>query len=85
MSVAQAWPVAEHPPQLRPRVLLSPHLDPKRLATSKARCALWGGVLTDGEGDDGRPLLIISRWALTRQFNDLSAVEVFLDHVGAPA
>lgn len=30
------------------------------------------------EGDDGRPLLIISRWALTRSFNNISEARAWL-------
>ena len=58
-------------------------LDPKQLSTAKARVALWGGVLHAMEGDDGQPLLIVSRWSLTRAFADLAAVEAFLADVGA--
>lgn len=59
-------------------------VDHKRLATARARCALWGGTLTVTEGDDGRPLFVISRWALCRQCVDLDEVDAFLRDVGAP-
>jgi hypothetical protein len=55
----------------------------KRLATAKAYTALWGGTLTAVEGDDGRLQFIVTRWSLTRAFDDLAAVEGFLVRVGA--
>jgi hypothetical protein len=58
-------------------------LDAKRLANATARTALWGGVLTVIDGDDGRPLLIVSRWALTKALSTLDEVDAFLDKVGA--
>lgn len=58
-------------------------LDSKRLANAKARTALWGGTLTAIDGDDGRPLLIVSRWALCKSFTNLDAVDEFLQKVGA--
>lgn len=57
--------------------------DEKRLATAQARCALWGGVLTPIESDTGRPEFIVSRWSLTRSFDDLADVETLLDLVEA--
>ena len=53
----------------------------KRVATAQARAALAGVVLHDIEGDDGRPLYIASRWALTRSFSEIEDVERWLDHV----
>lgn len=55
----------------------------KRLATAQARAALAGFTLTPIEADNGSPMFVISRWALTRSFGDLSEVEAFLDRVGA--
>jgi hypothetical protein len=60
--------------------LLAPQ-DAKRLATAKATAALWGGVLTAIDGDDGRPLYVVSRWSLTRSFTELGALEDFLRRV----
>lgn len=60
-------------------------VDAKKLATAKARTALWGGTLASIDGDDGRPLLIVSRWALCKSFTDLDDVDRFLHAVGAPA
>lgn len=60
-------------------------IDVKQLANTQARCALWGGTLSAIQGDDGRPLFVVARWALTRAFNDLDEVDRFLRTVGAPA
>ncbi|RTL30699.1 MAG: hypothetical protein EKK47_10375 [Burkholderiales bacterium] len=58
----------------------------KRLATAKARTALWGGTLTEIDTDDGRPQFIVSRWALCKAFDSIDGVEAFLDRVeGAKA
>ena len=56
-------------------------LDTKRLATATARTCLWGGVLSVIEADDGRPQIVVSRWALTRAFGDLDELEGWLDRV----
>ncbi len=53
----------------------------KRLATAKARVALWGGTLNAIEGDDGRTQYIVTRWSLTRAFDDIEGVEHLLDRV----
>lgn len=55
----------------------------KRLATCRARAALWGASLLTSEDDRGQPVFIVSRWALTRAFADLDQVEDFLREVGA--
>jgi hypothetical protein len=55
----------------------------KLLATLKAECLLWGGTLTEIDGDDGKPLIVISRWALTRCFASLDEVAAWLRRVGA--
>lgn len=57
----------------------------KRFATVAARAALAGIVLHRFEGDYGRPIYIATRWALTRQFDDLDAVEQWLDMVTGKA
>jgi hypothetical protein len=56
-------------------------LDRKRLATATACTALWGGSLLVIEADDGRPQFVVSRWALTRAFDDLDGLEQWLDRV----
>ena len=58
----------------------------KRFANAQARAALAGVALARTEGDDGRPLFIASRWALTKTFDSIAQVEVWLDRVaGAQA
>lgn len=36
------------------------------------------------DGDDGRPLLVVSRWALCMSFTDSSVAEAWLKRVGGP-
>ena len=59
----------------------------KAIATRKALAALAGAQLIDIEGDDGRPVLILTRWALTRAFtwDELDALDRVLTMMGAPA
>lgn len=52
--------------------------DDKRLANAAARAALAGAMLHALENDDGTPLYVVSWRALTRSFDDLAAVEVWL-------
>lgn len=56
----------------------------KRLATLQARTALWGGSLTATDGDNGRPMFVVTRWALTRAFDSLDEVGDWLQRVGVP-
>lgn len=60
---------------------LATALDAKKLATATARAALAGITLQVIEGDDGRPEMVASRWALSKRFNDLADVERWLDQV----
>lgn len=53
----------------------------KAFSTVQARAALAGVTLTRLEDDRGREVLIASRWALTRQFDNLPDVESWLDRV----
>lgn len=53
----------------------------KTFATLQARAALQGITLHRLEGDDGRPLYIATRWAMTKQFDGLGDVEIWLDEV----
>lgn len=53
----------------------------KAFATLQARAALAGVALHRLEDDRGRDVFIVSRWALTRQFDDIAAVEAWLDRV----
>lgn len=57
----------------------------KRLATGQARAALRGIALHALEDDRGRALFVASLHALTRQFDDLAAVEAWLDALEAAA
>ncbi|MDR6535590.1 hypothetical protein [Variovorax soli] len=56
-------------------------VDQKRLATLTATAALAGIILHHTEGDFVPNIFIVSRWALTREFTDLDAVEAWLDLV----
>jgi hypothetical protein len=53
----------------------------KTLSTLQARCALAGVVLTAIENDSGKPVFIVSRWALTKELPDHDAVARWLDKV----
>jgi hypothetical protein len=53
----------------------------KTFANLRARAALAAIELYQIEGDNGRPILIATRWALTKQFESLSEVEAWLDRV----
>lgn len=61
--------------------------DRKVIATLKARAALVGAQLLEIESDEGRPVLILTRWALTRAFStdELQALDRTLTLMGAPA
>lgn len=52
--------------------------------TAQAAALLAGFVATLTEGDDGRPMLVVSRWALTRSFTDLDEIQAWLARVGQP-
>jgi hypothetical protein len=53
----------------------------KRFSTAQARCALRSMTLRRTETDDGRPLYVATFHALTRTFDDLDAVETWLEMV----
>jgi len=53
----------------------------KRFATNRAALALKGFAVVRGEDDAGRPLFIVSRWALTRQLHGLPELEAFVERV----
>jgi hypothetical protein len=57
----------------------------KRISTAAARAALLGGSLVHSLDDRGRPVYILTRWAYTREFQDLGAVERVLDVMGGDA
>jgi hypothetical protein len=50
----------------------------KRFATVAARAALAGAVLVCIDGDDGRPLYVLTAGATTQALRDLSSVEAAL-------
>lgn len=47
----------------------------------QARLALAGFKADLLEGDDGRPELVVTRWALVKAFSDLAAAEEFFSRV----
>lgn len=51
----------------------------KRESTLVARGALAGFVIVRTNADDGRTVWVMSRWAMTRQFDSLDEVERWLD------
>ena len=53
----------------------------KRFATIRAELALKGFALVRGEDDAGRPLYIVSKWAMTRQLSGLPELERFAEQV----
>jgi hypothetical protein len=58
----------------------------KRLSTLIARAALVGVIVHRIEGDFLHEVLIATKWALTREFTDMDALEGWLDRVtGRPA
>jgi len=50
----------------------------KRVCNARARVALLGGTLHIIDDDRGRPVFIVSRWALTKELPDIEAVETWL-------
>lgn len=57
----------------------------KEFATAQARAALAGVTLYRIEADNGQPAYVVTRWALTRQFEDLQQVDRWLDMVSGKA
>lgn len=55
----------------------------KAWATIQAQCALAGFTPHLIEGDDGRPLLVVSRWALTRSFTSPGDADAWLTRFSA--
>lgn len=49
-------------------------LKPWKTAQAEALLAGFSAVLTDS--DDGRPMIVVSRWALTRSFTDLAELRI---------
>lgn len=48
----------------------------------QARCLLAGFSASLIDGDDGQPLLILSRWALCKGLNNLAEAEAWVARVG---
>ena len=55
--------------------------DLKRFATAQALAALHGVTLHRLEGDYGHPLFVATKWALTKQLDNLDDVEAWLQRV----
>jgi len=55
-----------------------------RIATLKARCALAGFELMVIGAADGTSVFTVARWGRTVDLPDASAVECWLDRIGAP-
>lgn len=53
----------------------------KRFATLQARAALAGVTVWQSQGDHGRPSYIATKWALTKEFADLDALDTWLARV----
>ncbi|MFT3818297.1 MAG: hypothetical protein QM750_11955 [Rubrivivax sp.] len=53
--------------------------------TVQARCLLAGFTANLIDGDDGRPMLVVSRWALTRAFSSPADAESWLQRVTGSA
>jgi hypothetical protein len=53
----------------------------KRLSTLIARAALVGVIVHRIEGDFVPEIFIATKWALTREFTDIGALESWLDRV----
>lgn len=70
---------------LRPFATPDPEMERKGFSTLHARAALRGYRLERTEADDGGPLFVITRWALTRQLRDMAEERLFLERVGATA
>jgi hypothetical protein len=60
-------------------------IDPKVQATLTAKACLAGVVLYFLEDDFGTPLVVASKWSLTRQLHSVAEVDTFLQRLGAPA
>ena len=57
----------------------------KQASTMQAVAALAGVRVDPIEGDDGRTVYIVSRWALTKQCNTLDELRVLLQRMGIAA
>jgi hypothetical protein len=57
-------------------------IDPKTIATLKARAALVGVVLHVAESDRS-PLFTASKWNLVRELSSVAELEQFLQRLGS--
>lgn len=57
----------------------------KAWRTAQARATLAGFTANLTDGDDGRPQLVCSRWAMTRAFDNLAELETWLVRVEGKA
>ena len=62
-----------------------PARERKAWLTAQARATLAGFTAALTKTDDGRPELLVSRWALTRGFDCLVKLDAWLIRVGAKA
>lgn len=56
-----------------------------QVSTLRAKCALAGIVMHVSEDDRGQLLYIVSKWALTKAFSDLSELEAWICRVTGQA
>lgn len=60
-------------------------LDDKAFATLQAKSALVGVSLVRSTDDQDREIFIVSKWAMTRQLDNVEAVEKLLRRIGGQA
>jgi len=58
------------------------HDDRKAWLRVQAQLLLAGFLAELTEGDDGQPLLIVTRWALTRSFTNIAEAQIWAARVG---
>lgn len=57
----------------------------KAYASLQARAAIAGFALRRFDGEDGRPVFLVSRWNLTRDLHTLDDVAAWLDRASGVA
>lgn len=58
--------------------MLAPTINRKDFCTTQAEAARAGAILQHIEADDGKPLLVLTREAMTAQLNSLDQVRCVL-------